>query len=317
MNKSKNKSAAMHKSKSLGPFLNRLFDQYHQETYLYSDPLEFVHQYSDPWDQEVVALLAALLAYGKVAQIKISVQRVLNLMQARAKGPSEFVRQLKSPQKLTLAHRDFQVWRHRFNSGGDVVCLLKLLERSWSQSGSLGNHFLSYHEKGAKDFESALIHLIAQWKEGVREQAISPEKSFFYLLNSPQDGSCCKRWCLFLRWMGRKDALDPGLWMEGSDLIKGSGKFLMSHQLIMPLDTHSGRISQYLGLTERKSLNWKAAMEITKNLKSFEPDDPIKYDFALSRLGILDLCQKQFRKEICQSCDLMPVCRYTKERLSV
>ena len=84
----------------------------------------------------------------------------------------------------------------------------------------------------------------------------------------------------------------------------------------MPLDTHTGRISQYIGLTKRKSLNWKAAVEITERLRDCDSEDPVRYDFALARLGILELCQRRFRVEICRDCDLLRVCRFAQKGLS-
>jgi hypothetical protein len=126
---------------------------------------------------------------------------------------------------------------------------------------------------------------------------------------------------MLLRWMVRRDALDLGLWRTGSPLLaahdgRGALAGLEPRQLVMPLDTHTGRISQYIGLTERKVLGWKAARESTDRLRECAPDDPVKYDFALARLGILDVCQLRFRVEICMGCDLLRVCRFARKGLS-
>jgi endonuclease III len=98
--------------------------------------------------------------------------------------------------------------------------------------------------------------------------------------------------------------------MEGSPLLKTGG--IKSSQLVMPLDTHTGRISQYIGLTQRKTLNWLAAVEITDRLKEISPNDPTQYDFAMARLGILSLCQTKYRREICNQCELLTVCKFAK-----
>ena len=110
--------------------------------------------------------------------------------------------------------------------------------------------------------------------------------------------------------MGRKDELDPGLWQPGSELLAGlsSSSGIVPRQLVIPLDTHVGQICQFLGLTRRKSLNWKAAVEITARLRVFDPEDPVRHDFALARLGILDRCRKKFVAEVCGDCDLRPAC---------
>lgn len=287
----------------LRDFLNQLQARYHGPQYLSSDPLEFVHHYTDPWDQEVVALVAALLAYGNVKQIRKSVAEALRRMEESAGSPAAFVR---NPEP-----KAFRGFVHRFNVGGDIVTLAKLIQESWERHGSVGAHFLSYLHPDDANISAALARFIAEWRSWARKPKRS---SFQYLLTSPSDGSCCKRWCMFLRWMGRRDDVDPGLWTANSPLAETfpDGRTLRADQLIIPLDTHTGRISQYLNLTRRKSLNWEAAVEVTENLKSCHSTDPVRYDFAISRLGILDLCQKSFRVEICRNCELLSVCGFAK-----
>lgn len=306
----------------LQKFLNQLHGRFHAIGYLESDPLEFVHHYTDPWDQECVALLAALLAYGNVKQIRRSVADLLARIHSVAEGPADFVRRLGEPRpsrsfnaKADAVLRGFV---HRFNVGEDLGALLRLLSRSWREHGSLGAHFLSFLEPSAPHIGDALTGLIAEWRTWIADDRVPPPESFGYLLTSPASGSCCKRWCMFLRWMGRKDALDPGLWTRGSGLSQTfpNKRALRSSQLILPLDTHTGRISQYLGLTPRKSLGWLAALEITEALRACDPADPTRYDFALSRLGILDLCQRTYRREICTECDLIEVCQLARQKAS-
>jgi uncharacterized protein (TIGR02757 family) len=299
-------------------FLDRLLNQYHRTELLWSDPLEFVHRFSDPWDQEAVALFASVLAYGNVRQIRRSVDDLLTRMSRTAGSPSKFVRQVHKDPLHSKA--PLQGFVHRFNVGTDLLLLSALLGRSWAEFGSLGAHFLTHLEPDAADISSALNSLIADWKKWIETDSqlralFQESPSFSYLLTAPQDGSCCKRWCMFLRWMGRKDELDPGLWGKGSPLEKTFPKerFLKPSQLVLPLDTHTGRISQYLGLTRRKSLNWLAALEVTESLRECDPEDPSRYDFALARLGILDHCQHQYREEICGRCDLVTVCQFARK----
>jgi uncharacterized protein (TIGR02757 family) len=290
---------------ALGFFLDRLHQNYHRAEFLSSDPLEFVHHYQDPWDQEAVALLGAVLAYGNVKQIRRSVSELLK----RIGSPAEFVRAIATEEGAPAGRAALTGFVHRFNRGPDVALLLELLGRSWREHGSLGAHFVSHLVPEAEDFSAALDALIADWLRWAGKRA---KGSFSYLLTAPRDGSCCKRWCMFLRWMGRKDGLDPGLWTESGALRKTfpGGRFLKSSQLVLPLDTHTGRISQYLGLTKRKTLNWKAAREITGKLRAFNAADPVRYDFSLARLGILDLCQKRYRREICERCELVSHCKF-------
>ncbi len=308
-------------------FLNRLSKRYHRPEFLGSDPLEFAHQYSDPWDQEAVALLSALLAYGNVKQIRRSVTSVLEAMvELSPAGPASFVRGLRSgaseSMHLEPARARFAPLVHRFNPGHDILLLLRLLARCWSEYGSLGAHLLSGLDPEDATVEGALDQLIGTWKDWARElepELAGPRASFLHMLTAPRDGSCCKRWCMLLRWMGRdSDRLDLGLWGEASPLRSTfpEGRFLKPSQLVMPLDTHTGRISQYLELTRRKSLNWKAALEITERLKACDPKDPTRYDFSLARLGILDLCQKKYRSEICGKCELLTVCRFPRAHVN-
>ncbi|MGZ8830124.1 MAG: DUF2400 family protein, partial [Thermoanaerobaculia bacterium] len=116
---------------------------------------------------------------------------------------------------------------------------------------------------------------------------------------SPTDGSACKRMNLFLRWMIRRGAPDLGIWT-----------FADPAKLIMPLDTHVHRISAFLGLNRRKSADWKSASLLTERLREFDSSDPVRYDFAICRLGILDLCSRKRRKENCDVCQLRDVCRF-------
>lgn len=292
-------------------FLNRLQKDFHRPQFLSSDPLEFAHRYPDPWDQEAIALPAALLAYGNVKQIRRSLEDAISRVHQISRGPQDFVLQLGKRSFLEKANQVFSNFVHRFNSGADLIQLWVLLNQSWSTYGSLGGHFLTHLKPEDPNIGSALSAMIADWRQSLRQW----KTPFAFLISSPASGSCCKRWCMFLRWMGRKDEVDLGLWSQSSQLRDTfpKGRFLEPRQLVMPLDTHTGRISQYLGLTNRRTLNWQAALEVTESLKKIDPQDPTCYDFSLSRLGILDICQRSYREEICKKCQLLPACRFAQK----
>ncbi|NBU21018.1 TIGR02757 family protein [bacterium] len=277
---------------NLRQFLTQAENQYHRSQYLNSDPVEYVHHYSDPWDQEAVAVLCAALAYGNVKQIRRSIKLALSHITTLASSPQEFVRSLEQKPFKTRALREFKPFVHRFNTGEDVIHLYEALSLSWRKYQSLGGHFLTLLSPSDTTIEPALNTLLGTWKLWLGPQKTEGSTAFF--LSSPKSGSACKRWCMFLRWMGRKDEIDLGLWTHTSPLRESfpSGHGLRAHQLIMPLDTHTARISQTLRLTQRKSADWKAALEVTATLKRMDPEDPIRYDFALSRLGILNLWDK-------------------------
>ena len=300
---------------NLRQLLEPLFLKYHDYRWLSSDPLEFLHHYPDSEDQEIVGIYAALLAYGNVRQIRASIQNLLRRIEGSTfRRPRNWIQELGGGGNSLVQEEAAGVltgFVHRFHGAEEMVLLGKVIFESRRRYGSIGQHFCSYLHSRDFTIETALGRFLSDWKDwSLRiDSAVASKLSYRHLLSSPQDGSCCKRWLMFLRWMGRKDDLDPGTWVPLG---------LSPRQLVIPLDTHTGRISQYLGLTERKSLNWKAALEITERLKTADPEDPVKYDFALARLGILSLCQKKYRKEICDQCDLLGACRFAQaQRKSV
>jgi uncharacterized protein (TIGR02757 family) len=283
--------------------LEKVWSRYHRPELLASDPIEFVHRFKDPWDQEVVALIAAQLAYGNVKQIRRSVEDWLARVRKSHGSPSAWVRE----------GGELRGFVHRLHRDEDLSALSALLRRSWELHGSLGAHLASRLGPDDPTFEAALNAVLKDWKSWHLERTgRAPSRSLSHLLSAPEQGSCCKRWCMLLRWMGRSDDLDPGLWMRGSPLLGPEQAGLRPDQLVLPLDTHVGRISQYLGLTRRKSLNWKAAIEITAQLRRIDPVDPVRYDFALARLGILDLCRNRYVPEVCEKCELFGACRLAK-----
>jgi uncharacterized protein (TIGR02757 family) len=307
-------SGHMNTGGALSNFLNQLADRYHRSEFLHSDPLEFVHRYESVEDQELVALIASLLAYGNVKQIRASVAEALSRIERSGSSVHQFADSLQTSEGMKRGKAVLSGFVHRFNRGDDLLWLLKLAGQSRAKYGSVGSHFLHHHVPDDGTFERTLDVFIADWREWAGEKVL--RTSFSYLLTAPKDGSCCKRWCMLLRWMGRTDDLDPGLWSENSRLRATfpEGKFLRASQLILPLDTHTGRISQYIGLIRRKSVNWKAALEATEALRSVDANDPARFDFALSRLGILSLCKKSYRAEICERCALLPACRFAQKR---
>lgn len=259
----------------LKSFLQNNYREYHRKEFLSSDPLEFVHQFETPLEQEWVAIVSALLAYGKVAQIKKSVQGILDRVHNVSQGDSvSWIR----TQALLENSAIFEGWVHRFNVGSDIAILLGLIAQSWRVYGSVGNHFASHVKPEDETIESALNLFIDDWRSWLPSRT---PRSVQYLLTAPRDGSSCKRWCMLLRWMVREDELDRGLW-----------KGIHPHRLVIPIDTHVGKIARHLKLCTRNTLNWKAALEITRNLKKYDREDPTRYDFSLARVGILDLYEQ-------------------------
>lgn len=257
------------------------------------DPLQLVLRYTDPLDQEVAGLIAAAFAYGRADIIVANIGALLSSM-----GSSPFA--YLSTFNRREAEKQFRGFAHRFHKTADLVVLLERIAVVVGEHGSLGGLFRACYDPADADIGPALGRFVKAIIGGlVPRRSSRSAKSLQSLLSSPDDGSACKRMNLYLRWMVRRTAPDLGLW-----------DFVDPAKLVMPLDTHVHRIATFLGLNDRKSADWKTARLLTDRLARLDPADPIRYDFALCRLGILDLCSRVRRKENCDVCLLRDVCRF-------
>ena len=254
--------------------IETLFVKFHDPKFLEWDPLSVVRSFADSRDQEYIALISALFAFGGVKQIIASVRRAIGLLELDpASG------KIAVYPAAELGYR-LEGFRHRIYTGQDLVAITRLYQRSVLVHGSLKAHFLVHHDPGAETIEQGLSGLIAEYKKWAEVLEIKGPH-FKHMLNSPEDGSTCKRWLMLLKWLIRRDdGIDLGLWF--------GEKTLRPDQLLIPLDTHLFKISKKLGLTRMKTANWKAAKEVTLNLKRIDPDDPTRFDFSLCRYGMFD-----------------------------
>jgi len=243
--------------------LEGLYRRLNRRRYVHPDPLEFLYGYDCPRDREVVALLASSLAYGRVAQILKSVSAVLAKLGTR---PARYLARAE-PSRLRRAMRGF---RHRFATGEHVSALLVGAGRLLGRHGSLEGCF----RLGLGDEDETVLPALQAFAARLAGAAGAP---CGHLLADPARGSACKRLNLMLRWLVRRDRVDPGGW-----------EAISAARLIVPLDTHMHRISLALGATARKSADARAAAEVTRAFRGICPDDPVRYDFALTRLGIRD-----------------------------
>lgn len=274
--------------------LDRLVADY-DHRFLATDPLALVREYEDPSDQEVAGLVASSLAYGNVRAIRAGVTEALLRL---GKSPGAALDGL-SGGALRVRYRGF---RHRFTSGRDLAALLWTAREMRRTHGSIGAFFLAGHLRGAATVREALISFVDRALDrdfsGFYSRRPGAGEGIRFLLPSPRDGSACKRLNLYLRWMVRRDdGLDLGIWRS-----------VHPGQLLIPVDTHVARIASHIGLTERRSPGWRMTEEITASLRALEPRDPVRYDFALSRLGILDACPRRRSPVRCARCPLHPVC---------
>lgn len=258
------------------------------------DPVQFLAGYPDVADREIVAFCAGALAFGRVASVKASVARVLELM---GPHPAAFVRDF-DPRAHGPAFGSFV---HRWTRGADIVALLLILRDMLRQHGSLEACFAAGLKPGDVDIQGALDAFSRRACDvdlrpayGARVPARTGVQYFF---SRPSGGSGCKRLNLFLRWMVRRDQVDPGGWTAVSP-----------SQLIVPLDTHVIRLGRCLRLTRLTSPGWRMASEITASLRALDPLDPVRYDFSLCHLGMMSACGFMTARRD-QACPLRGHCR--------
>jgi uncharacterized protein (TIGR02757 family) len=240
--------------------LEALYRKYNRREFVHPDPLELLFAYDDPADREIAALVASSLAYGRVRLILRSASLVLNALGR----PARFVGRCR----LASLRRSFSGFRHRFASGEHVAALLAGAGRLVKDHGSLEACFLAGFDPGHPHVFPAL--------EAFQQRLVDASgDGCGHLVPRPGGGSACKRMNLMLRWLVRRDGVDPGGW----DGIPPS-------KLIVPLDVHMHRIARGLGLTDRSAADGKAALETTAGFARFAPKDPVRYDFALTRLSM-------------------------------
>jgi uncharacterized protein (TIGR02757 family) len=269
----------------LKKILDRFYRGYDFPGRISHDPIRFPLRYKNPRDIEVAAFIASSFAYGKVELFSEVLERVFSLM---GESPYDFLLGF-----AVKRHRGrFEGIKYRFNESDDIVCLLFLLHMALKKYSSLENAFrLSYAPVDA-DIGRGLAGLISSLLKTDTSQVYGKDSrppGLVQFLPSPVNGSACKRANLFLRWMVRDKDIDFGIWKD-----------IPKSKLVIPLDTHIARISRCLGFTERKTQDWKTAIEVTSALRKFDPEDPLKYDFALCHHGISGLCGRG--EENCGAC---------------
>ncbi len=253
------------------------------------DPVRFAHRYADPLDQEIAALIAAVYASGRVTLFGAVLERLFAAFDTRG-GPAAFVTGYRADRDRAV----LACAAYRFYKPSDLALLVQGLQQTLAERPSLSTFFTEPNvAEGLHAMVAALR--VAAWSH---VDPADPPRGFRHLLTSPRDGSACKRLNLFLRWMVRPaDGVDLGLWTS-----------LTPADLLIPLDVHVLRISRFLGLTRRTDASWRTAVEVTAGLRRLDPADPVRFDFALSHLGISGACRGARYPDPCRLCPLDPVC---------
>ncbi|TFG47820.1 MAG: TIGR02757 family protein [Candidatus Brocadiia bacterium] len=279
---------AIRQIRPLKDVLERLYEKHNRRSLIKPDPLQFVYKYHSKADMEIVALLASCLAYGRVEQIEKSLTDLFGRM---GKSPYEYVLDFNTQKSQGL-----ESFKHRFATGRDISHLLKSLQRVLESFACLEEFFLAGYSDRDEDIIPALSKFCNSLTAGYDSNSGPAGKNLKHLLADPARGSACKRLNLFLRWMVRDDDVDTGLW-----------KSVDKAKLIVPVDVHMARLCKILGLYSRKTVSLATAVEITNSFRKIEPADPAKYDFALSRIGIVENCNGRFRLQ-CRDCELLEYC---------
>ncbi|MFO8235055.1 MAG: TIGR02757 family protein [Bacteroidales bacterium] len=250
--------------KTLKDFLEEKYNQYNQEVFIASDPIQIPKLFEDPRDIEIAGFLTATIAWGQRKTIIANMTRLLNGMD---NTPYDFI--IHADEKEIKKFKDF---KHRTFNGEDCIFFLRSLQNIYKNQEGLGGIIQQSYKK-----------------HGTIQESLKELRRIFFEIPHPSrtrkhvadvsNNSSAKRLNMFLRWMVRKDdrGIDFGLW-----------KLVNPKDLYIPLDIHSSNVARKLGLLKRKQNDWQAVEELTNILRNFDPKDPVKYDFALFGLGAFE-----------------------------
>ena len=246
----------------LKDFLDSKVKEYNRPAFIQDDPIAIPHVFTRKQDIEIAAFFAAVFAWGNRTTI---INKSRELMQRMDNSPHAFIKSYRAKHLQNL--RGF---RHRTFNTDDLYYFLEFLHRHYLKYDSLEAAFFPSRDRNA---EQGLIHFKNYFFSF--EHLRRTEKH----ISSPLQKSTCKRLNMFLRWMVRNDnkGVDFGLW-----------KNISPSQLICPIDVHVARVAKKLGLLKRKQVDWLAAVELTDALRQLDKEDPVKYDFALFNLGVIE-----------------------------
>lgn len=249
-------------TKKLKEFFNKKVDEYNQPFFIKDDPVSIPHLFSQKADIEIAGFFAAIFAWGNRTTI---IQKSLELMQRMDMQPYEFCLNHDLAGLKRLAG-----FKHRTFTDTDLLYFVEFFKYHYSKHSGLEPAF-TMHGETIEEMLTGFYHYFFSLEHvpnRTRKHIASPEK-----------GSTCKRLNMFLRWMVRRDnkGVDFGIW-----------KNISPAQLICPIDLHVARVAKRFNLLQRKQIDWWAAVELTGYLRTLDKDDPVKYDFALFGLGVID-----------------------------
>ena len=258
----------MTKQENIKKILDQKVKQYNKLDFIANDPICIPHQFTKQQDIEIAGLLAAIFAWGNRTTI---INKSNELLDRMDRSPYDFCVQ-HSPKDL----KKIIGFKHRTFNDTDALYCIEFFKKHYSKHQSLESAFFNNQINGQKinSAEAALVHFQSYFMS--LEDA--PKRTQKHIA-SPTNGSTCKRLNMFLRWMIRKDhtGVDFGIW-----------KSIKPAALIMPIDVHVARVSRILGILKRPQTDWQAALELTNYCRTLDTKDPVKYDFALFSLGVIE-----------------------------
>ena len=284
---------------ALRPPLEALYREFDYHARVGLDALQFPLRYPEPRDRELVALLTACLAYGRVDLFGRALDGALGAM---GPSPAAFVAAF-DPRRHGGAFGEF---RYRFNRPRDLAAFCVAARDLLARHGTLEKCFLAGDPDPAGPIGPPLERFVRGFLDADLREVFARgrlSRGYRHLFPLPSTGGPCKRLHLFLRWMVRKDPPDFGLWTSVSPA-----------RLLIPVDTHVENMARAIGLTRRRSRTWRMAEEITANLAAVDPADPVKFDFALCHTRMAGDCRDRRDATVCAPCGFKAVCRHWSGR---
>lgn len=239
--------------------IDKLVKEYETVDFIADDPVRFPNRFTNKKDIEIAGFIASLVAYGRR---DVFIKKLNQLFDIAQNEPLNFILNFE-PEILG----DFN---YRFGKPEDFAEIFSIMRTLYEKDGGLEELFKFGYENSIDN--NMFIPVTDYFYSRVKENA---GQGFYFMLPNPRNGGAMKRMCMYLRWMVRKGPVDFGIW-----------DFMPASELLIPLDVHVARISREMGLLKRTSNDFKAVLELTENLRKLDPEDPVKYDFAMFGYGV-------------------------------
>lgn len=240
--------------------LEKLVEKYETEDFIKEDPIQFPHRFKNYKDIEIAGFLASLFAYGNR---KIFIKKLDELFKIMNNQPLEFI--------LNFNPNELKGFNYRFAKDYDIIEVFLILNKLYKEDGGL--KVLFEYGYGLDNSILTMFQTVVDYFYSNTKNSVG--MGFYHLIPNPKNGGAMKRMNMFLRWMVRKGSVDLGIW-----------DFMSTSELLIPIDVHVSRLSREMGLLTRNCDNFKSVMELTENLKKLDPNDPVKFDFAIFGLGV-------------------------------